>query len=95
MKLLIDEAILGRNMLFLAGILATFLIFEGSRYTVGYGYHYLFYFAGQRVVFDIRRALFMLHLSFYEIQRTASLVNRVVHDAHRHQGREMFCPGGP
>lgn len=85
MKLVIDEAIPGRNVPFLAGIVATFLILEGVRYLVGYGHNYLLYYAGQRVVFDIRRALFhhlqMLHLSFYETQRTASLVNRVVHDA--------------
>jgi subfamily B ATP-binding cassette protein MsbA len=85
MKLVIDEAIPGRNVPFLAGIVLTFLILEGLRYLVGYGHNYLLYYAGQRVVFDIRRALFhhlqMLHLSFYETQRTASLVNRVVHDA--------------
>ena len=85
MKLVIDEAIPGRNVPFLAGIVVIFLILEGVRYLVGYGHHYLLYYAGQRVVFDIRRALFhhlqMLHLSFYETQRTASLVNRVVHDA--------------
>jgi subfamily B ATP-binding cassette protein MsbA len=85
MKLVIDEAIPGRNVAFLVGIVATFLILEGVRYLVGYGHHYLLYYAGQRVVLDIRRSLFhhlqMLHLSFYETQRTASLVNRVVHDA--------------
>ena len=84
-KLVIDEAIPGRNMPFLAGIVLVFLALEAVRYFVGYGHHYLLYYAGQRVVFDIRRALFhhlqMLHLSFYETQRTASLVNRVVHDA--------------
>ena len=84
-KLVIDEAIPGRNVPFLAGIVLVFLAFEAVRYFVGYGHHYLLFYAGQRVVFDIRRALFhhlqMLHLSFYETQRTASLVNRVVHDA--------------
>jgi subfamily B ATP-binding cassette protein MsbA len=84
-KLVIDEAIPGRNVPFLAGIVVVFLVFEAVRYFVGYGHHYLLFYAGQRVVFDIRRALFhhlqMLHLSFYETQRTASLVNRVVHDA--------------
>ena len=84
-KLVIDEAIPGRNVMFLAGIVLVFLAFEVVRNFVGYGHHYLLYYVGQRVVFDIRRALFhhlqMLHLSFYETQRTASLVNRVVHDA--------------
>ena len=84
-KLVIDEAIPGRNVPFLAGIVLAFLTFEAVRYLVAYGHQYLLYYAGQRVVFDIRRALFhhlqMLHLSFYETQRTASLVNRVVHDA--------------
>ena len=84
-KLVIDEAIPGRNVPFLVGIVLVFLAFEAVRYFVGYGHHYLLFYAGQRVVFDIRRALFhhlqMLHLSFYETQRTASLVNRVVHDA--------------
>lgn len=84
-KLVIDEAIPGRNVPFLAGIVLVFLVCEVTRYFVGYGHFYLLYYVGQRVVFDIRRALFhhlqMLHLSFYETQRTASLVNRVVHDA--------------
>jgi len=84
-KLVIDEAIPGRNVLFLAGIVLVFLACETTRFFVGYGHFYLLYYVGQRVVFDIRRALFhhlqMLHLSFYETQRTASLVNRVVHDA--------------
>ena len=84
-KLVIDEAIPGRNVPFLAGIVLVFLACETTRFFVGYGHFYLLYYVGQRVVFDIRRALFhhlqMLHLSFYETQRTASLVNRVVHDA--------------
>jgi subfamily B ATP-binding cassette protein MsbA len=84
-KLVIDEAIPGRNMPFLAGIVLVFLALEAIRYFADYARSYLLFYAGHRVVFDIRRALFhhlqMLHLSFYETQRTASLVNRVVHDA--------------
>ena len=56
-KLVIDEAIPGRNVPFLAGIVLVFLAFEVVRYFVGYGHPYLLYYAGQRVVFDIRRAL--------------------------------------
>jgi subfamily B ATP-binding cassette protein MsbA len=84
-KLVIDEAIPGRNVPFLAGIVIVYLVLEGVRYLVGYAHYYLLYYVGQRVVLDIRSSLFhhlqMLHLSFYEEQRTSSLVNRVVHDA--------------
>ena len=84
-KLIIDEAIPGRNFPFLAGIVGIYLVVELLRQIIGYAHFHLQYYVGQRVVFDIRSTLFhhlqMLHLSFYETQRTASLVNRVVHDA--------------
>jgi subfamily B ATP-binding cassette protein MsbA len=84
-KLIIDEAIPGRNFPFLAGIVVIYLVVELLRQIIGYAHLHLQQYVGQRVVFDIRSALFhhlqMLHLSFYETQRTASLVNRVVHDA--------------
>ena len=84
-KLLIDEALPGRNIGLVIGLAVTFLLLECMRYIIGYAHHYLASYVGQRTIFDIRRALFhhlqLLHLSFYEQEKTASLVNRVIHDA--------------
>lgn len=84
-KFVIDEAIPGKNTGLLVGLAAGLFILQALRFVVGYGHHYLTNYIGQRTVFDIRRALFnhlqLLHLAFYEKKRTASLVNRVIHDA--------------
>lgn len=84
-KLIIDEAIPGKNVGLLIGLVAAFVLFQAARLAVGYGHDYITHYVGQRVVFDIRRTLFhhlqLLHLAFYEKERTASLVNRVIHDA--------------
>lgn len=84
-KLVIDEAIPGKNMGLLIGLATGLLIMQVVRFIVGFGVEYLINYIGQRTIFDIRRALFhhlqLLHLSFYERKRTASLVNRVIHDA--------------
>lgn len=84
-KLIIDEVIPGRNMALLIGVSVGFVVLYAVRAAIGYGHEFLFNYVGQKVVFDLRRALFhhlqLLHLSFYEKERTASLVNRVIHDA--------------
>ncbi len=84
-KLIIDEALPGQNLTLLIGLAAGFLLLQGLRVMIGYGHDFLIIYVGQRTVFDIRRTLFhhlqLLHLSFYEKERTASLVNRVIHDA--------------
>ncbi len=84
-KVIIDEAIPGRNAALLIGVSLGFIVLYAARAAIGYGHDFLFNYVGQRVVFDLRRALFhhlqLLHLSFYEKERTASLVNRVIHDA--------------
>lgn len=83
-KLLIDEAIPSRNFEFVIGVAVGFVVLNWVRYSVGYSHHFLLHYVGQRVVFDIRRSLFrhlqLLHLSFYEKEKTASLVNRMIHD---------------
>ncbi|HWL53974.1 MAG TPA: ABC transporter ATP-binding protein [Chthoniobacteraceae bacterium] len=84
-KLIIDEALPSQNLPLLIGLAVGFLLLQGLRLAIGYGNDFLMIYVGQRTVFDIRRALFhhlqLLHLSFYEKERTASLVNRVIHDA--------------
>jgi subfamily B ATP-binding cassette protein MsbA len=84
-KLIIDEAIPGKNIGLLVGIAAGLFVLQALRLVVGYGHDYLIHYIGQRTVFDIRKTLFnhlqLLHLSFYEKRKTASLVNRVIHDA--------------
>jgi len=84
-KVIIDEAIPGRNAVLLVGLALGIVVIYAVRAVIGYGHDFLFNYVGQRVVFDLRRALFhhlqLLHLSFYEKERTASLVNRVIHDA--------------
>ena len=84
-KFVIDEAIPGKNIGLLAGLSIGLFTLQTLRFLVGYGHNYLTNYIGQRTVFDIRRTLFnhlqLLHLAFYEKKRTASLVNRVIHDA--------------
>ncbi len=84
-KLIIDEALPGRNFALLVGLATGFFVLRALQVTIGYGHEFLTQYIGQRTVFDIRRALFhhlqLLHLSFYEKERTASLVNRVINDA--------------
>ncbi|MBI4027049.1 MAG: ABC transporter ATP-binding protein [Verrucomicrobia bacterium] len=83
-KLLIDDAIPSGNVGLLAAIVIAYLAANMVRQAVGYAHSYLLAYAGQRTVFDIRKTLFhhlqLLHLSFYEKEKTASLVNRVIHD---------------
>ncbi len=84
-KLVIDEAIPSKNIGLLIGLAIGLFLTQAVRMAAGFGHDYLVNYIGQRSVFDIRRALFhhlqLLHLSFYEKKRTASLVNRVIHDA--------------
>lgn len=84
-KLIIDEAIPRRNFPLLVGLAISFVLIQATRLTIGYGHEFLTTYVGQRTVFDIRRTLYhhlqLLHLSFYEKERTASLVNRVIFDA--------------
>ncbi len=83
-KFVIDEAIPGRNGALLVGAVALFLALAFLRQAVSYGHYFLQQYVGQRAVFDIRKTLFhhlqLLHLSFYEREKTASLVNRLIHD---------------
>ncbi|MDD2710045.1 MAG: ABC transporter ATP-binding protein [Verrucomicrobiae bacterium] len=83
-KFTIDEAIPSHNTGLMIGIAATFAVLAILRYVVAYGHSYLQYYVGQKVVFDIRKTLFhhlqLLHLSFYEKEKSASLVNRVIYD---------------
>lgn len=84
-KLVIDEAIPGKNIGLLVGLAVSLFLLQLVRFFVGFGHDYLINYIGQRTIFDIRKALFhhlqLLHLAFYERKRTASLVNRVIHDA--------------
>src|SRR5437667_11894476 len=77
-KFVIDEAIPGRNMGLLLGLVALFLLMSVTRQVVAYGHYFLQNYVGRQVVFDIRKSVFhhlqVLHLSFYEQERTASLV---------------------
>jgi len=83
-KLVIDEAIPGRNMALLLGLVILYCTMNVARQFIGYGHSFVQNYVGQQVVFDIRKSVFhhlqLLHLSFYEQQKTASLVNRVIHD---------------
>ncbi|MFV0337723.1 MAG: ABC transporter ATP-binding protein [Chthoniobacterales bacterium] len=84
-KLVIDEAIPGKNIGLLIGLAIGLIVTQFVRFVVGFGVEYLINYIGQRTIFDIRRTLFhhlqLLHLAFYERKKTASLVNRVIHDA--------------
>ncbi len=84
-KMVIDEAIPGKNIGLLVGLVLTFLLFQVIRLAIGFAHEYLTYYIGQRTIFDIRKTLFhhlqLLHLSFYEKERAASLVSRVISDA--------------
>lgn len=84
-KLIIDEAIPGKNLGLLIGLAVTLFALQAIRFVVGYGHSFLVTYIGQRAIFDIRRHLFdhlqLLHLSFYEKKKTGSLVNRVIYDA--------------
>lgn len=84
-KLVIDVAIPGKNVGLLVGLAVALLALQVLRLAIGYGHDYLIHYIGQRTVFDIRKALYnhlqLLHLAFYERRKTASLVNRVIHDA--------------
>lgn len=84
-KLIIDEAIPGRNVGLLVGLALGLFLANLLQHSVGVWHNTLTHYIGQRTVFDIRKALFhhlqLLHLAFYERARTASLVNRVIHDA--------------
>ena len=83
-KFVIDEAIPGRNLGLLIGAMVLFVALAVVRQTVAYGHYFLQQYIGQRVVVDIRKSLFhhlqLLHLAFYEQEKTASLVNRVIND---------------
>lgn len=83
-KFVIDEAIPGRNLTLLWGIVLLMVALSILKSAIGYGHNFLLNYVGQRIVFDIRKTLFhhlqLLHLSFYEQEKTASLVNRVIHD---------------
>ena len=84
-KLVIDEAIPGKNVGLLVGLAVALFVMQTIRFVAGFGHDYLIHYIGQRTIFDIRRAVFhhlqLLHLSFYEKKKTASLVNRVIYDA--------------
>jgi len=84
-KLVIDEAIPGKNVGLLVGLAVALFVMQVVRFVAGFGHDYLIHYIGQRTIFDIRRAVFhhlqLLHLSFYEKKKTASLVNRVIYDA--------------
>jgi len=83
-KFVIDEVIPGRNVALLVGAAGMYIALALLRFSVAYGHYFLQQYVGQRAVFDIRKTLFhhlqLLHLSFYEREKTASLVNRVIHD---------------
>ncbi len=84
-KLVIDEAIPGKNVSLLVGLAVALFVMQAIRFVVAFGHDYLIHYIGQRTIFDIRRAVFhhlqLLHLSYYEKKKTASLVNRVIYDA--------------
>jgi ATP-binding cassette, subfamily B, bacterial MsbA len=84
-KLVIDEAIPGKNIGLLIGLAVGLFLMQAIRFLVSFAHDYLTNYIGQRTIFDIRKTLFhhlqLLHLAFYEQKRTASLVNRVIHDA--------------
>lgn len=83
-KFLIDEALPSRNVTLVVGVAVAFLFAMLVQNVTAYGHDYLLFYSGQRAVFDIRKALFhhlqLLHMAFYEREKTASLVNRLIHD---------------
>jgi subfamily B ATP-binding cassette protein MsbA len=83
-RYVIDRAIPARDVTLLLGAVGLFLTLSLSRGLVGYAHHYLQHYVGYRIIFDLRKALFhhlqLLHLSFFEREKTASLVNRVIND---------------
>ncbi|NUN92487.1 MAG: ABC transporter ATP-binding protein [Verrucomicrobiae bacterium] len=83
-KFLIDEALPARNVTLVVGVAVVFLFATIVQNVTAYGHDYLLFYSGQRAVFDIRKTLFhhlqLLHMAFYERERTASLVNRLIHD---------------
>ena len=83
-KFLIDEAIPSKSLKLVIGVAIAFFMISCIQKTVGYCHLYLQNYVGHRSVFDIRKKLFhhlqLLHLSFYEKEKTASLVNRLIHD---------------
>lgn len=83
-KIIIDDAIPSQNVSLVIGIACVVIFVYALKNVVSYCHNYLTLYAGTRVVFDIRRRLFdhlqMLHLSFYEKEKSASLVNRVIND---------------
>ncbi|MEO6848218.1 MAG: ABC transporter ATP-binding protein, partial [Chthoniobacterales bacterium] len=83
-KVLIDTVIPSRNLPFAIGLGVAYFLLNVFRYQLGYGHTFLINYVGTQVVFDIRCRLFqhlqLLHLSFFENQKSASLVNRVIND---------------
>jgi len=83
-KIIIDDAIPSQNANLVVGIAIVVIAVYALKNVVSYCHNFLTMYAGTRVVFDIRRRLFdhlqMLHLSFYEKEKSASLVNRVISD---------------
>jgi len=83
-KIIIDDAIPSQNATLVVAIAVVVIAVYALKNVVSYCHNFLTQYAGTRVVFDIRRRLFdhlqMLHLSFYEKEKSASLVNRVISD---------------
>ncbi|GAB4178422.1 MAG: hypothetical protein Fur0032_18920 [Terrimicrobiaceae bacterium] len=54
-KLVINEAIPGKNVGLLVGISIGLFVLQALRLMIGYGHDYLIHYIGQRTVFDIRK----------------------------------------
>ncbi len=96
-KIIIDDAIPSQNTTLVIAIAIVVIAVYALKNVVSYCHNFLTQYAGTRVVFDIRRRLFdhlqMLHLSFYEKEKSASLVNRVISDVASINGMVQTAVG--
>ena len=67
-KLVIDEAIPGKNVSLLVGLAVALFVMQAIRFVVAFGHDYLIHYIGQRTIFDIRRAVFH-HLQLLQLRR--------------------------
>lgn len=82
---LIDQVLLKRENLHLLNLIAGgILLLYAVKGIFNYGQTYILAFAGQKVVYDLRNAVFQhlqrLSLSFYERSRTGETISRVTND---------------
>lgn len=86
MKLVIDEVLVGGNISLLAVVVVCLAIVYLVRQIFFFISHYMTYYSAQRILFDIRRKLFVhlqaMSLRFYESYRTGKLISNVITDVN-------------